>query len=258
MPNNPKNIETLYDSAIAEHYDSDRFKLLHDSYQIAIEQIDNACKSDKVERILDLALGTGEMLVRLHQIFPLAKLLGIDISAKMIAIAREKLELNTFHDNARNISQYVAPDSIDLVLVHFLLAYISPEIVIAETTKLLRPGGFCSIATSTYQSFAKLQMLASNILTPQELKLAQVPQSSEALIDLLNSHGLSIVRRNTVKKKVSFSSFDETYSWGLNSGWFTQYLSSISNEKIEKVSSMTDMFPLEDEFQATIILAQKQ
>lgn len=258
MSTDSKSIEELYDLAIAEHYDRDRFKLLHDSYQIVLRQIDNACEPEKIESILDLALGTGAILKELHQVFPHAKLSGIDVSAKMIAIAREKLELETFHDNAKNVARYINPDSTDLVLIHFLLAYISPEIIITEAAKLLRPGGFCSIATSTYQSFAKLQMLAGRVLTPQELKLAQVPQTPDALIKLLNRCGLSILEQNLLKKQVKFNSFDEAYNWGLNSGWFTQYLNSISKDKISIVSAMTDVFPLEDEFQATIILAQKR
>lgn len=257
MSASTKTIENLYNNAIADNYDRDRFKLLSDSYQVALRQIQNNSEKKQITTILDLALETGVMLTELKKIFPRAKLSGIDISEKMIAIARKKIEVCAFHDDARNIGKYIAQNSTDLILVHFLLAYIAPETIIEEVAKLLNLGGLCSIATSTYQSFPNLQMLASKFLTPKELSLAQVPQNPDALISLLNSFGLKIISTNIFKKKVNFANFNEAYNWGINSGWFTQYLVNFSPNKIDTISAMPDIFPLEDEFQATIILAKK-
>lgn len=252
-----KTIADMYNNAIASNYDRDRFRLLADSYQTVIQQIKNNLAADKISTILDLALGTGTVLLELKKIFPQAKLSGIDISEKMIAIAREKMEIDTFHDDTKNIGKYISPNSIDLILVHFLLAYIAPKTIIESTAKLLKPGGFCSIATSTYQSFPLLQKLASQFLTPEELNIAQVPQHPDALISLLNSFGFKIVETNILKKKVEFVNFNEAYTWGINSGWFTQYLINLSSEKIKLISDQQDIFPLENEFQAVIIIAQK-
>ena len=250
-------IEDMYNTTIASNYDCDRFKLLADSYQTVIKQIQNKIAEDTIKTILDLALGTGTVLLELKKIFPQARLSGIDISEKMIAIAQKKMEIDTFHDDAKNIGKYISPNSIDLILVHFLLAYIEPKIIIEETAKLLKPGSFCSIATSTYQSFPILQRLASQFLTPEELNIAQVPQNPDALISLLNSFNFKIIETNILKKKVKFVNLHEAYTWGMNSGWLTQYLMFLSSEKTDIISARKDIFPLKDEFQATIILAQK-
>ena len=254
-----KNITTnLYNNTIAQNYDLDRFNLLSDTHQIALNQIEQNSRSQDINSILDLALGTGAILTKLKPIFPQAKLMGIDLSSEMIAVAQQKLDVVAFNDSAENISKYVSYDRTDLILVHFLLAYVNPQIIIAEAAKLLSSGGLLSIATSTYQSFPKLQSLASKFLTPEELNLAQVPQDADALASLLDSVGLEIVRTEVLNKKVNFSTFDEAYHWGKDSGWFTQYLVNLSPEKIAAISAIPDLFPFEDKFQSTIILSRKK
>ena len=257
MPSN-HTTPNFYNNTIAQNYDVDRFNLLSDSHQIALNQIKDNSRSQEINSILDLALGTGAILTKLKPIFPQAKLMGIDLSSEMIAVATQKLDVMAFCDRAENISQYVDRDSTDLILIHFLLAYVNPQIIIEEAAKLLNSGGLLSIATSTYQSFQKLQSLTSKFLTPEELNLAQVPQDPDALTSLLDSVGLEIVKTEVLNKKVSFSTFDEAYNWGKDSSWFTQYLVNISPAKIAAISAIPNLFPFEDEFQSTMILSRKK
>jgi ubiquinone/menaquinone biosynthesis C-methylase UbiE len=252
-----QTIENMYDNLIADNYDLDQFQLFSNSHQTAFSQINKNISQGNVETILDMACGTGQMLVQLRDIFPEANFLGIDISEKMLAIAQGKMKITTFHDDAKNIGKYVESNSVDLILLHFLLAYISPEIIIMEASRLLKNGGLCSLATSTYESFQTLQMLASSFLSEEELYQAQVPKNPEALNSLLNDAGFKIIENDILKKKVTFFNFQELYNWSIKSGWFTQYIEKISPQIIEIMSAQKDIFPLEDEFQANIILAQK-
>lgn len=255
---NSTTIKQMYDEIIAQNYQLDKFGLLSESREIIINQIKKYSLDLKVNSIFDFALGTGDTLLILKDIFPDANLYGIDISQKMLDIAKDRMEVTTFHDDVRNVENYHKSNSIDLILIHFLLAYVEPEIVISAASKLLKQGGVCSIATSTYDSFQKLQTLASQFLSQEQIKLkAKVPDNPDTLDKMLAMLELKSLDTYILKKKVVFDNFEELYKWGMNSGWLTQYFCELNNDTIQAVSDISGLFPLEDEFQAIITLAQK-
>ncbi|NEQ67269.1 MAG: methyltransferase domain-containing protein [Symploca sp. SIO2D2] len=255
---NIEAIEKMYDQIIAKDYDRDEFNLLSESRNIVISQIRKNGSMVQVDTVLDLALGTGEILLEIKKIFPNSKFYGIDISQKMMAIAKQKMEINTFHDDAQNIGKYMQPNSINLLIIHYILAYVNPGIIISEAVRLLQPGGLCSIATSTYDSFKTLQKLASKFLSPEALRAqANIPENSDTLKELLKIAGLEIIENIIFKKQLEFSDLNQLYNWGINSSWLTQYFSSFTREQWEMISATPDIFPIKDEFQSTIILAKK-
>jgi len=251
-------IEKMYDEIIAKDYDHDEFQLLSESRNLAIKQIEKQASMVQVDTVLDLALGTGEILLAIKNIFPNAKFYGIDISQNMIAIAKQKMEINTFHDDAQNIGQYVQANSFNLLIIHYILAYVDPEIIISEAVGLLQPGGLCSLATSTYDSFHTLQKLASKFMSPEALRAkANVPENSDDLKELLKMAGLEIIENILFKQQLEFSDLNQLYNWGMSSSWLTQYFSSFTKEQWEMISAIPNIFPIKDEFQSRIILAKK-
>lgn len=84
------NIEKIYDEIIASNYDIDEFNLLSKSRAVTISQIKKYCLESNINNILDFSVGTGEALIDCKNIFPEANLYGIDISQKMINIAKKK------------------------------------------------------------------------------------------------------------------------------------------------------------------------
>ena len=96
------------------------------------------------ERVLDLACGTGDLLRRLAQETPDAKLRGIDLSSKMVTRARRKLtEVSSaavdqadahdlpFGDNAFDV----------LVCANTFHYFTHPARVVQEARRVLRPTG---------------------------------------------------------------------------------------------------------------------
>ena len=102
-----------------------------------------------VEDLLDIGTGTGRML----QLFAdrVVRGVGIDSSRDMLSIARAKLEADgNRHCHVRHGDMYrlpMADSSYDAVVVHQVLHYADqPEALIAEISRILRPGGVLLIA----------------------------------------------------------------------------------------------------------------
>lgn len=94
--------------------------------------------------LVDIGTGTGRMLTLLRDRYDRAE--GIDLSHKMLTIARANLEREGIsHANVRHGDATAPPfedQSADLVIIHQVLHYMDrPERVMAEAARILKPGG---------------------------------------------------------------------------------------------------------------------
>ena len=118
-------------------------------------------------RILDLGCGTGEITRRLGERYPQATLLGIDILEGNLAIARrdnagsgERIRYE--HGDAFALAD--ADASYDLVVCrHMSQAVPQFPLVLAEITRVLRPGGWLHLLSEDY---GMLHMPASDVFDP--------------------------------------------------------------------------------------------
>jgi ubiquinone/menaquinone biosynthesis C-methylase UbiE len=103
--------------------------------------------STEPERILDLGTGTGIAALFLAREFPRASVRGVDISEEMIAEAKRKVGLDPTGRVAFKVADAAklpfVEDSFDLV------AQLNMPPFFAETARVLRPGGFFAIASSS-------------------------------------------------------------------------------------------------------------
>jgi ubiquinone/menaquinone biosynthesis C-methylase UbiE len=87
-------IQRQYDEVIAPHYDFDPQAVTGRSLDMALEQV-LRCGGLDVDgaplRALDLGMGTGAFLAKVREHAPGLRPFGIDISQKMIDIARERI-----------------------------------------------------------------------------------------------------------------------------------------------------------------------
>jgi SAM-dependent methyltransferase len=105
-------------------------------------------------KVLDVGCGTGEIVLRLARLFPTATLLGIDVHAPHLALARERarslgtrLEFRLGDAFALDL-----PDqAFDLTLCrHMLQAVPEPERVLAELKRVTRRGGWLHVVAEDY------------------------------------------------------------------------------------------------------------
>ncbi len=108
----------------------------------ALRSISNAPSS-----ILDLATGTGDLIIMEAETFPEAMITGIDLSRKMLSIAKSKAEKNKFSDRINFIQgncleMPFEDNSFDVATIAFGIRNF--ESIVAgykEMLRVLKPGG---------------------------------------------------------------------------------------------------------------------
>ena len=123
----------------------DKLRNLYVSEKKVEQAMLSAVADVEVKELLDLGTGTGRMLEVFGAV--VEKGMGIDKNRDMLAIARAKLEDNRLtHCQVRqgdihNVS--LPSESVDLITVHHVLHFLNdPQMVIAESSRLLKPGGY--------------------------------------------------------------------------------------------------------------------
>ncbi len=109
--------------------------------------------------VLEVGCGTGNFLVQAAKAFPNARILGADIDADSLAVARERLAGAGVADRVRLVEgdagQLVEPASVDAVVMIEVLHEISPGIrgaVVNGAARTLKAGGAFVIVDETYPS----------------------------------------------------------------------------------------------------------
>ncbi|TMG94288.1 MAG: methyltransferase domain-containing protein [Betaproteobacteria bacterium] len=106
-------------------------------------------------RILDAGCGTGEVASRLAELFPQARVLGVDIIDPHLELARSRYErlaprLTFAH---QSVFELEAPEgSFDLTVCrHVVHAIPHPDRVIAELARVTRRGGYLHLIPEDYE-----------------------------------------------------------------------------------------------------------
>jgi len=122
----------------------DRIRSLHVPDDVVGAAILDSVGPEKVTALLDLGTGTGRMLALLSD--RAGRLVGVDSSHAMLAVARANLErAGTRRAELRQGDIYalpVEPGGFDLVLIHQVLHFLDdPARAIREAARALAPGG---------------------------------------------------------------------------------------------------------------------
>lgn len=252
------NIGQIYDDTVADHYDRDQHGLLGGARNRFFEQVRVHLTQTSVNKVLDLAVGTGESLTPLREMFPGAAFSGVDLSARMLEVAKTKLDFEAIHDDVNNAGRHFAPASFDLVLMHFLTTFIDGAKVVRDSAELLKSGGYYSIVSSTYEAFPVLRELSLNVVSKDFLDQASPnPHDPEVVASFLRDAGLEIVACEQFEKEISFPNFFELYEFALKSGFFTHILVQVDPSKVTEFQNLGLQFPVVDRYKAAVVLARK-
>jgi len=105
-------------------------------------------------RILDAGCGTGEVSFRLAELYPLARVLGVDIIDHHLKMAREryaKLSPRLSFEHQSVFELPAADATYDLTVCrHVLHSIPHPDRVIAELKRVTRPGGWLHLIPEDY------------------------------------------------------------------------------------------------------------
>ncbi|CAA0100215.1 Malonyl-[acyl-carrier protein] O-methyltransferase [Halioglobus japonicus] len=99
---------------------------------------------DTAGTVLDLGCGTGYFCAPLRARYPKAQYLGLDLASGMVDYARKRCEPGGEWLVADAESLPLASESIDLVFSSLTVQWCArPEHLLAELSRILRPGGLC-------------------------------------------------------------------------------------------------------------------
>lgn len=265
-------------NTIADRYDrADYFGGITLSHKCAINQIIENTPINSDLKILDLGVGDGAFLAKLKKIMPNSTFTGIDLSEEMLKQAKNLIDFTAIEGSAANATQYLPAHSQDLVMAHFINAYIPTDILFHEAQMLTKANGYFSIISTTYESFPKAQKylaefmakgtIYSNIVGhyyKEVVKKTPVAASKEDLLNFVTRHNFSVVSHERIKIDLTFKNIDELVLFGIDGAWFLNVLSiqtmlpkNFILNRIKRLFEKIFVFPYHDTHIIDIVLAKK-
>jgi SAM-dependent methyltransferase len=247
----------LYDKHVAATYDQDALGLLAGPRALAIAQIEQSTLA-RDATILDLGVGTGQTLLALQARFPQARRIGIDLSARMLEVAAQRIAVEAHVDDACNAGAHVPPGSVDLVLAHFLTTFVDRPKLFRAAARTLRPGGLFSVVSTPSEAFRRVRAGVDQLFGQAGLadRVSPSPETAEVLAAELADAGFEIRASETFRRPIVFDSFQPALEWGLQSGFFAHAIEAIGMERVQSLAPLTrGMFPFHDEYVGVAILA---
>jgi demethylmenaquinone methyltransferase/2-methoxy-6-polyprenyl-1,4-benzoquinol methylase len=190
-----KQVELMFDE-IAGKYD-----FLNHSLSLGIDKSWRkkgilALKDLAPETILDIATGTGDLALEAYRLLKPGKILGIDLSEKMMAVGREKVIKAGLtgiidFDKQDCAGLQLENDSFDAAMVAFgIRNFEKLDQSLQEILRILKPGGKLMILELTspeffpvkqaYQLYSKLIPFVGNRISRSNAAYRYLPESIEA------------------------------------------------------------------------------
>ncbi|WP_028387551.1 class I SAM-dependent methyltransferase [Legionella fairfieldensis] len=271
------SLKVMYDE-IAKHYViADRFGSIRESHRVAIEQIKKEHLGLRPHyKVLDFGVGNGRFLEKLKPYMPKADFTGIDISPEMLTHARKILPLTAIEGNVTEASRYLPHHSQDLILAHFINAYIPLQTLFNEANLLTRANGHFSLITTTYESFPVAQQNLANFIAEGSLissvvghyyksmvKNTTVASGLEELKHVFAQHQFKIIHHQRLRIPITLENIEELALFGIEGTWFLNSVSmrmlpkNFLLQRLKRLFGRIFTFPYHDTHIIDVILAKK-
>ena len=270
-------LKAMYNNITSSYIMADRFGSISESHKYAIAQIKRAYLGQRPHyKVLDLGVGDGTFLQKLQQQMPLSEFTGIDISTEMLKHASQALPLTTIEASATEASLYLPQHSQDLVLAHFINAYIPIHKLFNEAKMLTRASGHFSIITTTYDSFPTAQKQLADFIAEESLlssivghyykaivKNTTVAANEEELLNAFKEHQFHMLEHQRLYIPIKIQNIDELALFGIEGTWFLNNLSirmlpkNFLIQRLKRLFSKIFTFPYEDTHIIDVVLARR-
>jgi len=270
-------LKEMYNNLASQYDMADQFGSISESHREAIAQITRATSLDKPDcRVLDLGVGDGAFLKKLQQGLPSAEFTGVDVSGEMLKRAQKALTLTTIETSATEVQKFLPPHSQDLVLAHFINAYIPIQALFDSVGTLARSNGYFSFITTTYDSFPVAQKYLADFIAEGTLlssvvghyyksilKNTTVAAGEQELFDVFKQYDFEILEHKRFHLPVVLNNIDELALFGIEGTWFLNSLSirmlprSFLLQRLKRLFDRIFTFPYCDTHIIDVILAKK-
>lgn len=271
------SLKAMYNKIAGHYVTADLFGAISQSHEVAIEQMKTVHLGMRPHfKVLDLGVGNGAFLKKLSHIMTQAEFTGIDVSSEMLKRAQETLELKTIECNAASASHFLPPHSQDLVLAHFVNAYLPINVLFDQAKLLTRANGYFSMITTTYDSFPYAQQQLAEFIAQESILSSTVGHYYKAVVKnttvapnldvLLNSfkqHQFEVVAHKRLEIPIVFNSIDELAQFGVEGTWFLNALSirmmpkTFLIHRLKRLFNQIFTFPYHDTHVIDVVLAKK-
>lgn len=233
-----------YYSNIHLHFDLDAHNIFANSQKIAMQQIleliqtnNEALLQNMSGTVVDIGCGTGNMLVMLTKDFTFDHIYGVDLSTEMLDIAKNKIpNLITICDSAANIQQHFPKPTVNLLLSHFLFAYLDYKNLLKQFSSITQTGSLLSICSTTSNTFAKTKIDVIQNL-PRTIRLIDflfkvdsqetmkeyskfMPKDISTLQNEMEQNGYKILKRENIHFTITLKNWRDAWSFFHDGSWF--------------------------------------
>ena len=267
-------IERIYNK-VARTYNQDLSgEVLDRSKRVAIDLAIN--QRDHFSSILALGMGDGTDLLPYKLHYPTAELHGLDISENMLKKAKMILDCTTYYGDIAKASTLIDKNNFDLIISHFVTAYVPLPSILRECKKMIAERGMISIVTNTMTSFPVTQTLlpklekSSNPFNKlvahhvkKALKTVYVPMDLDHLQSTLELNGFKVKAIKEEEIQIRLESEKDVYDFFIEGGWFVSglvhpllphgLLRKFSNQLVHKYFSI----PYEDTMKIAVAIAER-
>jgi ubiquinone/menaquinone biosynthesis C-methylase UbiE len=271
-------IASYYDSMGESYSTADIFGSLTQSREIALKQIQQSelFKHPHHYRILDLGVGDGSFLQLMKQIVPNAELSGIDVSKEMLRIAKSRVDFHDIHCSAADADKHLPIHSQDLVIAHFISAYVPIQTLFHQAKIMSKAEGVFSFITSTYESFPESQTQIAKFVAQDSLLgnlvghyyktiLSKTPVASgiEEIQKLCEQFNFKILEHQRIHIPIFFENVEKLAEFGIDGSWFlntlpqTPFTKEFIIERIKRFVVKIFEFPYHDDHIIDVILLKK-
>lgn len=271
------SLKAMYNDLAGHYATADRFGSISNSHQAAIEQIRKEHLGLTPNyKVLDLGVGNGAFLQKLQTYMPASEFTGIDISSKMLARAKEALPLTTIEASATEASHHLPEQSQDLVLAHFINAYIPIHTLFNEANILTKPNGYFSMITTTYESFPVAQQHLAEFISQGSLlssvvghyykamvKNTTVASGLDELMHVFTQHQFEVIQHKRLSLPITLKDINELALFGIEGTWFLNSASmrmlpkNFLLQRLKRLFGHIFSFPYHDTHIVDVILAKK-
>ena len=274
-------------SLIASYYDkisknysnsANNFGALSQSYDTAFTQIKHSdlLKQEHKMRILDLGVGDAAFLSMLNTTVANAELTGIDVSKEMLKIAQKHTPFHAINCSAAEADKHLPIHSQDLVIAHFISAYVPVNTLFHQAQLMTRAHGYFSFSTTTYDSFPHSQAQIANFIAQDTLIgnlvghyyksiISKTPVASglEEIYTLIDKYSFQLVEHKRLNIPIYFENIEQLTEYAINGSWFlnilpdTKFAKTFILERIKRFVAKILTFPHQDNQIIDVVLMKK-
>src|SRR3990167_404249 len=275
------SLKAMYNKIAGSYKTADLFGSITESHACALKQIlASGQAKHKNLHILDLGVGDAAFIKKLAPYFPKGIYTGIDISVNMLATAKENFpQLITIEGSSANASNNIPSHTQDLVVAHFLNAYLPMHDLFNEVNLLLAPYGFFSYITTTYDSFPVAQQSLAKFIDSRSLlaqvvghyyksivKNTMVVANLTSLLKAFNDHNFDIINHQRLELPILLHNINELEHFGVEGTWFLNAMDinvrllpkALVMRKMRQLLAKIITFPYKDTHVIDVVLAKKR